>query len=188
MKKLILTFLAVGSFCPVCFPESPFMKEMGDAGEMRQLKSGMEDISTQVRVAGEQRRSPSSLGMIFEVYMKNADRWEDEFPYEFPKEPTLSKQSGQKAYALNIAMIEDHAGRLDRYDARMKEKTHQSANDAARCYPQFVKEEEALYAKYWEVFKALVEEKSPIIKNPDAIFIVVSMSAKMLGIKPVEPR
>jgi hypothetical protein len=202
MKKLILILLAFGSFCPVCFSESSFMKEMSDSRDMQQLERGMKDIATQVRVAGEQ--SGSSTGnqnLIWASYLTNADRWEKEFPDQRPKEPIL--QNKKSSYDLNTAMIDDYASRLDRWEARMKARkaessasadsdfkkmADRSAGDADRCFPAAKDENSPLSKKVLELYAMLKATQSPILHDADLTFIAYSMAAAMLDIKPAMPR
>jgi hypothetical protein len=64
----------------------------------------------------------------------------------------------------------------------------QSRADVARCYPQAIDPKSPLSVKSAELWKKMEAENNPLVNQADAPFIVFSMVATMLDIKPVVPR
>ena len=71
---------------------------------------------------------------------------------------------------------------------KLKAAKDKSMFDVTRCYPQSLEKGNPLNLKVVELWKKLVEQKNSIINDPDAAFIVYSMAAETLGVKPLMPR
>ena len=63
-----------------------------------------------------------------------------------------------------------------------------SREDVKRCFPDSLDANHPLNAKASEIWKSLIAQKSPIVTNPDAPFIVYSMAAAALEISPAAER
>jgi hypothetical protein len=60
--------------------------------------------------------------------------------------------------------------------------------DVTRCFPQTLDENDPLNLKAAELWKKMTAQNNPMMKQEDAPFLVYSMAAAMLNIKPVMPR
>lgn len=166
--------------------------------QLRQIKENLDNSTAN---AESLNRSIQAAG--WETYVANRDRWEEAHPYEDPRAPALGGTAD--SYALDKAKIADHAERIDRYDARMKAKkkasdspvddekrfceaVEKSRADVLRCYPQASDPKDILSVKSAELWKKMEAENNSLVNQADAPFIVFSMVATMLEIKPVMPR
>ena len=89
--------------------------------------------------------------------------------------------------ALTEQRIPDRTAQKEE-EKKLKAAKDKSMIDVTRCYPQSLQKGDPLNLKVAELWKTLVQQKNPIINDPDAAFIVYSMAAEMLGVKPLMPR
>ncbi|MEI6070518.1 MAG: hypothetical protein WCS31_01895 [Verrucomicrobiae bacterium] len=73
-------------------------------------------------------------------------------------------------------------------EVQFKAAVEKSRVDVTRCFPQSLEKEHPLHAKAAELWKMMEDQDNPIVSNSDAPFIVYSMAAAMLGIKPIMQR
>ena len=73
-------------------------------------------------------------------------------------------------------------------EKRFYEAVEQSRADVLRCYPQASDPKDILCVKSAELWKKMEAENNSLVNQADAPFIVFSMVATMLEIKPVMPR
>jgi len=216
MKPLLLLFTMSVSLVDVCFSESAFMKEMSDSRDMRQLKSGMQDISNQVRVANEQS-GPSSADVILSTPAGSAEEQKlreailaeklkkMQAPFvpgirvggkisasakmsQADKDKLVAKQEADAKYEARKLFEKQQKQARSEEIAKFNAELEKSTTDIGRCFPQALDPKNPLNAKANEVWKTLNEQKSPLVGQSDAPFIVYSMAATMLDIKPAMPR
>jgi len=141
------------------------------------------------------------------------DEWEKQNPLQQPKYHVLPDD---EAYNFRrLAIWEDYTLRLERYKERVKEyRAHQQQNGsnatsqslpdsshnemafneavaqsrrkAEEYFPSSLQPQAPINAKATEIWNTLRTQQNPLIHDANAPFIVYSMAAAQLGIKPAK--
>lgn len=98
------------------------------------------------------------------------------------KQESDAKYEAEKQFAAQQKQA--HADEIRKFNAELAKSTA----DVKRCFPQSLDPKDPINAKAEELWKTLNEQKTPIVRQADAPFIIYSMAAAMLGIKPIMPR
>ena len=106
-----------------------------------------------------------------------------------PDPAAMKAQQAESELAEQRANLLAEQKKLKKLQAQKRHEIDTTSRaDVARCFPDSIDPKSPLNAKAAELYKSLVAQKNPIITNPDAPFIVYSMAAGLLGIKPAVDR
>jgi len=159
------------------------MNNLATQGQLNSINNSIRQSQWQ----NQQGSVSKETAARYDMSRQNPDgSWDVRRDGSFYKAP---KSQNQKIdTALTEQRIPDRSAIKKEEEKKLKAARDKSVIDVTRCYPQSLQKGDPLNLKVVELWETLVEQKNPIINDPDASFIVYSIAAEMLGVKPLMPR